>query len=158
MNYCFCGCGKKVKKKWAKGHNRIGVSPTNSKGGAIYNGYAWTWTPTHPRAHQNGYVKRAVLVAEKRIGRFLGPREVVHHINGNKLDDSPKNLKVLSKREHDKISVLVSVKCMHDGCCRGHKARGLCGVHYGRYVRANKEMPLRPSRGNRWSSDRALSK
>ena len=45
-------------------------------------------------------------VAEKKIGRKLKSKEVVHHIDGNSLNNSPNNLKVYRnhsehmKKEH----------------------------------------------------------
>ncbi len=42
-------------------------------------------------------------VAEKKLGRKLNEEEVVHHGNGNKLDNRPNNLEVFANQEeHDK--------------------------------------------------------
>lgn len=56
-----------------------------------------------PHATKKGYVAEHMLVAEKTIGRFLRDDEVVHHINENKLDNTPENLLVLTQSEHIRL-------------------------------------------------------
>ncbi len=43
------------------------------------------------------------VVAEHIIGRPLASTEVVHHINGNKTDNRPENLQVMSASEHSAL-------------------------------------------------------
>lgn len=52
-----------------------------------------------------GYTKRNGvhehrLVAEKMLGRPLKPGEVVHHEDGDKRNNTPENLKVMTQSEH----------------------------------------------------------
>jgi len=56
--------------------------------------------PSHPRSHTNGYVYEHILIAEKKIGRKLKQGEVVHHIDGNRLNNDPNNLLVMMLGEH----------------------------------------------------------
>lgn len=43
------------------------------------------------------------IIMEKHIGRKLLSTEIVHHINGDKLDNRIKNLQIVSRAEHNKI-------------------------------------------------------
>lgn len=45
-------------------------------------------------------------VMEQQLGRALGRHEVVHHINGDKYDNRPENLQVMSLSEHSRMHQL----------------------------------------------------
>lgn len=149
MNLCACGCGALVRQKWHIGHNRRGVPPTNKIGGTVENGYRFIYQPSHPAADAQGYVAEHRLVVERALGRYLHGNEVVHHLNGNRLDNRLANLAVLTKAEHDRITVMVSERCKV--CGAPHRARGLCSSCYGKFYRSGRAMPFRPSRRNRWT-------
>lgn len=83
------------RKKWSKtkkGKFTI-KKATNWKGGKAKHKNRWLiFQPNHPLANKQGYIYRARLVMEKKIGRYLKPKEVIHHINGIENDDRPENL------------------------------------------------------------------
>lgn len=60
------------------------------KGGRVYHnlGYVLVIVRNHPYADAQNRVLEHRLVVEKQIGRYLLPREVVHHI-GDKDDNRP---------------------------------------------------------------------
>lgn len=70
------------------------------------NGYWLVWQASHPHArskriHGSGYVAEHRLVMEQKLGRYLDPREVVHHIDGNPENNHPDNLELFaSNGEH----------------------------------------------------------
>ena len=43
------------------------------------------------------------VVAESMLGRPLRPDEIVHHIDGNKRNNDPSNLQIMTQSEHAKL-------------------------------------------------------
>ena len=91
----FCG-----HKCYALNRERRGAYRGN---GVIISGYRYILVPEHPHATLKGYVAEHRLVAEKHLNRFLGKDEVVHHIDGNTINNCIENLLVLSADEHIKL-------------------------------------------------------
>lgn len=69
-------------------------------------GYIWEFCPRHPLANQYGAVAQHRLIGEKLAGRPLirgGPnKEVVHHRDENKLNNTLSNLEVMLHSAHAK--------------------------------------------------------
>jgi hypothetical protein len=49
----------------------------------------------HPLADVRGYAYEHRIVASKKLGRTLGDNEIVHHVDGNTLNNDPSNLEVV---------------------------------------------------------------
>ncbi len=76
----------------------------NWKGGRTVTkeGYMLLRLPDHPNVRANGYYPEHRFVMEKKLERLLQREEVVHHINGNKLDNRPENLALTTHHAHGK--------------------------------------------------------
>jgi hypothetical protein len=125
--YCQCGCGGKTKVikqnntrygwikgelfKFIHGHNQRGLeghsrgkfgdqSPNWKGGRRIEGGYVVVYNPSHGRADAYGRVREHIVVAEEMNGGPLQKGAIVHHIDGNKLNNNPANLMICRDRAH----------------------------------------------------------
>ena len=108
-NFCSKSCSNSYNNSGKKNHFsrdkyvREGEKSPNWKGGRkTERGYILVYLPKHPRAVK-GYVREHRLVMEKKLGRYLKPNEIVHHMNHIKDDNREENLMILSKSKHGEI-------------------------------------------------------
>ena len=82
------GSSRQLRREKMKG-KLVGENNPMYKGGYVTNGYK-----------KIGRKQYSHIVAEKKIGREIRLDEVVHHINGDRLDNRLENLMVLTRGEH----------------------------------------------------------
>lgn len=58
----------------------------------IHKGYIYLYKPLHPFANNKRYVREHRSVIEKAMGRYLKPKERVHHWNEKRDDNHIENL------------------------------------------------------------------
>lgn len=103
-------CSKKCLDYWRKTETskrvlnwvkKNGGSRLNNGSGLTTDGYIWI------RVIGNGYhnnqIKLHRYLMEIKVGRKLQFNEIVHHINGDKLDNNIDNLQLVTRSEHNKI-------------------------------------------------------
>lgn len=87
-------CSKECVNKWNR-ENRKGENANGWKGGIHYqDGYIFK------KEKDGGYRGEHRILMEEKLGRRLTEQEVVHHIDGNKTNNSLDNLMVMTRAEH----------------------------------------------------------
>lgn len=94
----------KAESKTGKRNPMYGKRAATWKGGRkIHEGYYLVWLPDHPQAQGSGYILEHRLVMMNKLGRLLNKNELVHHKNGNKLDNSIENLELVLWGDHSRL-------------------------------------------------------
>lgn len=116
-----------------RGRRKAKTGPDNHawEGGRARHskGYQLVQMWGHHLADCHGYVLEHRLVAERMIGRPLAIGEDVHHRNGDKTDNRPENLSVLTRNEHMALHVK---KGDMTGLALGPYSQGRCQFWMGR--------------------------
>jgi hypothetical protein len=121
---CSVECMGKLRKTIYKGENNPNYGLVGDKSklfagvAIIHCGYIWEYVPDHPFAVPDAgmRVRQHRLVAEKFLlteensveinGKlYLKPEFDVHHKDGNKLNNEPSNLEILTRSQHSKLHV-----------------------------------------------------
>lgn len=98
-----CGsCATKHSQTWLKYEHASGERHPSWKGGRFHqkSGYVFVMSPSHPRANKGGYVPEHILVWEEAHNHPLPENWIIHHINGIKGDNRPKNLLAMPRQGH----------------------------------------------------------
>ena len=95
----------KLRNKLCSFCNRkqLGENSSGWKGGRHVSsmGYVHIYKPEHPKADRAKYVLEHVLIWEAFHQRTLPEGWVIHHINGIRDDNRPKNLLAMPKKNHN---------------------------------------------------------
>jgi len=86
-------------KCFACSRKRFGKDHPNYKGGYVSRGYRII-------SVKGRWVREHRYVVERMLGRSLMPYEHVHHVDGNKLNNSEENLVLVNNVEHSLITKL----------------------------------------------------
>lgn len=93
---------KRSEMKRGSNNPMFGKKPWNYKGGTLTRSGSRKVNYIEVRINGKRFKKHRVVM-EGYLGRELLPNEIVHHIDGNGLNNTIANLKVMKKSEHSRL-------------------------------------------------------
>lgn len=88
-----------IKNYWQK-FNESRLGRKYNSGGGRGAGYILVYLPNHPHATKRGVVREHILVWEQAHSKPLPKGWIIHHLNGVKDDNRPRNLVALPNKKH----------------------------------------------------------
>ena len=67
------------------------------------DGYYRVFHPEIENSQAKGYILEHRYVMQQELGRLMEENEIVHHINGNKLDNRIGNLELMTRSQHMRL-------------------------------------------------------
>lgn len=81
----------------------IGKTYQKCRGKFYINSYGYKMYYIGDKSYKGGYVSEHRIVIELQLNRRLKKGEVIHHIDGNKINNNPKNLFLTTPTEHREV-------------------------------------------------------
>ena len=114
IKLCECGCGEPTNKitrphaafgrvvgeysRFKRGHSSRKGLRTITK-----DGYIDLWMPEHPAAKKKGYVVEHIVICEKALGKRLPKGAQIHHVDGDKSNNTPSNLVICQDQAYHSL-------------------------------------------------------
>lgn len=114
-------CSMHYQRMWKHGSPHIRKSFANGEGGISSQGYRVV--SLHGRR-----ILEHVALAERAIGRGLPNGAEVHHVNGNKLDNTPRNLVVCPNPKYHQL-LHRRTKALEECGNADHRKCWICGLY-----------------------------
>lgn len=100
-------------KRWDHGYIRIKESG--------YKAF-WVYRPDYPKSFENGYARRSHIVWWLKTGKVVPKGYVVHHKDGNSLNDKFSNLELMKFGKHSRLhNKKKKIKCVCEYCNKSFK-------------------------------------
>lgn len=107
-------CNKHYKRQ--KKHGHLDLLRAENGTGNINRGYRYLYIDGRRQAEHR-------VVMERMLGRPLERSEQIHHKNGNRSDNRPENLELLSAGDHRRAHAKYFRNATHKECCACHQIK-----------------------------------